>query len=891
MLPIPTLPLFALAKIQAPRQRAGLIVRPLLEQALARALDSYRLTLLVAPAGYGKTAALTRMIHNLDKSYAKIWISGDEDDQLQRFLACLTTALTPYALFWQVAPEALATLAEAEEGLRRVAVEIANALATATVAQGLIVLDDLHRVGDPKVFELLQMILDGLPGQWGVVVASRVDPPLPLARWRGKGELAEFRVEALRFSADEVRTLLGADGGAASPDHVQILLERTDGWATGLRLLLSAKAHAAGTAGGGSTQRHVFDYLASEVLDDMPADLRCFLLRCAVLPELSAARCAQVSQMPQAAHLLAEIERRNLFVTTLDVPELTLRLHDLFRAFLEDRLQREFPEELPSLLRRAAADEPDLSRAVGYLARAADWDEAARILASRGPALLPVGGGPVIEQLLALFPTNELAHRADLLFLQGLCCFPRFDFLGMIDAMQQAAAIYYRKGHPEIAALALVYAYIGMENAARLDEAARGLAVLRAQSLPDAVRAFVCFGSAWAAYAQARTDAVAPLMGEMLDALARANDPLAWERCYFLSLFSGLPSMKPLLQRFADSASTLLSEQPTLLRASVAFIRVWLAFSEGQLKEAAQWLARADADVRWLGRPSSLMTQSWLTHTLIDAVRGDAASSRAAADENQHHMTQHTLNYRQAHEYEILFTALRAAWLLGDQQRLRALGVALSRTSNPNEWAASPDNRRFSHALVALADDRLAEAQALLQPLAFDIERSCFYPAAQARVLLADTELRLGRLADAATTLRPWLTAALQGGDCGGALLAGLPCLRRLSRADWGDHLPTDAVALLHQLTDQLQAIQADFAAPASTAQPTGVPLPPGGPLTDRELEILAQLAQGHSNKHIARELAISPHTVKRHVANILTKLGVDTRGQAAHWFGQQRND
>jgi len=104
---------FALAKIQPPRPRAGWVERPTLERSLGRALTEYRLTLIVAPAGYGKTVALTRQIRQLPADCALAWVSADEDDQLQRFLACLSTALEPHDLPWRVAPEALATLARA----------------------------------------------------------------------------------------------------------------------------------------------------------------------------------------------------------------------------------------------------------------------------------------------------------------------------------------------------------------------------------------------------------------------------------------------------------------------------------------------------------------------------------------------------------------------------------------------------------------------------------------------------------------------------------------------------------------------------------------------------------------------------------------------------------
>ncbi|MBN8488527.1 MAG: AAA family ATPase [Burkholderiales bacterium] len=890
MSPVLPMPVIALAKIQAPRPRAGLIERPALEQALLQALGRHRLTLLVAPAGYGKTAALTRLVQALGPQWALAWISAD-DDQVQRFLACLTTALDPYDLPWRVAPEALATLAATDDGLRSAAAEIANALASAEIEQGLIVLDDAHRITDPQVFDLLQMVLDRLPAHWSLVIASRIEPPLSLARWRGLGELAEFRLNELRFTEPEARALLALEGPTPEPAQVSALVERTDGWAAGLRLVATARPRQGGNSLGALTQRHLFDYLASEVLEDMPRELRSFLLRSSILPELSATRCAHVCQLPRSAELLEEVERRGLFAAPLEAPELTLRLHDLFREFLEHCLLREHPDEVPRLLRRAADDEPDLSRAIGYLARAGDWDEAAHVLAMRGPALLPMGGGPVLERLLALFPQAAWERHADLYFLRGLCSFPRLDFDRMADAMQQAATGFRREDRTEATAMALALAYLAMSCTARLDDAARGLEALRAQPLSGEVRTAVGFSSAWVAYAQGRTELLAPLVAEMLSALERSGDPQHWERCFFLCLFAGMPGMRPLLERFAQGASRLISEQPTQLRAGVAHIRCWLAFSDGRIAEAVQWLAQADADVHWLGQPRILMTESWMTHTLIDAVRGDADASRCAAEANKCDIEQHSpLSNRLTHEYEELFTYARSCWMLGDGVRLRAVVTQLAHTGNPHEWAAAPDQRRFGRALVALFEDRLSEARELLQPLACEHDRYCFFPAAQARVLLAYAELRLGLEAEAAATIQPWLAQVLKGAERGGALLAGQHVLQRLAGAQWKGRLPVAQVALLQELADQVRV-----ASHCASAEPDGTPLdrtpntaPAAGLLTDREREVLEHLVRGDSNKLIARALDLSPHTVKRHVANILGKLGVDTRGQAVHWHSQQ---
>ncbi len=908
-LPVPSLA-FALAKIQPPRQRTSLVERPALEQALGAALQQQRLTLLVAPAGCGKTAALTRQIRLLPAGSALAWVSADADDQLQRFLACLSSALAPLQLPWRVAPDALGTLAQAPGGLRAVAHELVNALAAAPVPQGLIVVDDAHRIADPQVFALLQALIERLPERWSVAIASRVDPPLTLARWRAGAELAEFRQPDLRFNASEVDALVRSLGLDTATTPAQALLQQTEGWAAGLRLSLSAQAMLPGGAAtprhpgaaGTPAQRHLFDYLASEVLDDMPPELRWFLLRCSVLPELTASRCAHVARLPHTERLLDEVERRGLFVATLDADELTLRLHDLFRDFLESRLQRDFPAELPHLLRRAADHEGDLVRAVGYLARAGAWDGAVRLLAQRGPLLISQGGGAAVTQMLALFPPAQRASQADLHLLAGLAAFQDFRFLEVVQAMQLAAEGYEAAGRTTAALLAQAFACLGRQSTGELDASAARLAQLAAQPLDDAVRSFVCYGQAWAAFAQGRGDAVAAHLGGMLDALERLDDAQAWDRCFFISLLVGLPGARGPLQRFADGASRLCAGGPSQLRASVVHVRAWLALADGDLAGALARLAQADDDCRWLGHPRSLMTENWLAHTLLDALAGRRGASYAASEDNRRTMSGPGLDLnRQTHQYDLLSGQQRAAWVLGDDGLVRSLQQSLQRCANPLEWAGAGAARALGAAMVAMLDGDLVAARALLQPLADSAEHACFFLHSQARLMLADVCLRLGAPEAAAATLAPWCAAARGGAPVAGALLAGAALLQRLAAADWGGRLPAADQALLQRLAQALPAASgadgqpatpatASATTPATTPAPTasGSPVPPGlAVLTERERDVLARMAAGDSNKLIARAFDLSPHTVKRHVANILDKLGVQTRVQAAsHWRG-----
>ena len=255
-------------------------------------------------------------------------------------------------------------------------------------------------------------MLERLPPHWGLLIAARTDPPLALARRRARGELAEFRQDDLRFDDDEIIDLLrlrarlppDAPVDTTLAQQARALQARTQGWPAGISLALAhgsrpgAAPHAApDTVPVGSLlERHVFDYLTAEVLDKLEPELREFLLRCSVLPEMSVARCAAVSgRAPaQAARLLDEIDRRGLFVSMRGAEpggadaggETVWCLHDLFRDCLVQLLRGEQPDEWPRLQRLAADSEPDLVRRVGHLARAADWVAAEAVLYAKARA-------------------------------------------------------------------------------------------------------------------------------------------------------------------------------------------------------------------------------------------------------------------------------------------------------------------------------------------------------------------------------------------------------------------------------------------------------------------------------------------------------------------------
>lgn len=230
--------------------------------------------------------------------------------------------------------------------------------------------------------------------------------------------------------------------GEHDPEQASRLHELTQGWVAGLCLSIEASQRSAAPAPGGirHSRRHLFEYLASEVLEQLPGELQAFLLRCSVLPELTVPRCEQITGTARAAELLEDIGRRRLFSSVLDSSELTLRLHNLFRDFLEQRLRVLYPQEVPALLRRAAQGEADpLRRTLMYL-RAGAWDEAQQCLADATADMLASDEGTQVIRMIEQFPADIQARSPVLAYVRGLCAWPQYQYALVRSNMELAVA-------------------------------------------------------------------------------------------------------------------------------------------------------------------------------------------------------------------------------------------------------------------------------------------------------------------------------------------------------------------------------------------------------------------------------------------------------------------
>lgn len=390
-------------KLFTPTPRRQLVARPRLVEQLDSSLDaSHRLTVVSAPAGFGKTTLLSDWLTRRDPSQTPTrvaWFSLDDgDNDLPRFLTHVVAALQGVGLEVDVGVLESMDAASTSAALTALVNDVARAGEDAPETQWILVLDDYHAIVAPAVHEAVTFLLDYLPAQLHLVVATRSDPPLPLARLRSRGQLTEVRAADLRFTGTEARDFLNRVMGLdLSSADVGALEERTEGWIAGLQLAalslrgISGRGEVAGfiEAFTGSN-RFVIDYLADEVLARQPDEVRDFLLRTAVLERLTGALCDALTGGTDGTRMLEDLERGNLFLVPLDTQRSWYRYHHLFADVLRARLLAEQADRVPDLHHRASAwyaSHGLVPDAVGHALAAEDFDGAARLMEEALPEM------------------------------------------------------------------------------------------------------------------------------------------------------------------------------------------------------------------------------------------------------------------------------------------------------------------------------------------------------------------------------------------------------------------------------------------------------------------------------------------------------------------------
>jgi LuxR family transcriptional regulator, maltose regulon positive regulatory protein len=409
-------------KLVPPTPRAGLIARDRLQASLQAGLDA-KLCLLDAPAGSGKTSLLAQWRATAGTGRVA-WVSLDESDN------------DPTRL-WTYVVEALRRVepgvgAAALQALHRTSVDHERLVLPSLLndlngigSPLVLVLDDYHLVTDAACHQTVTFFLDHLPASVHLLMATRVDPPLPLARMRAKGELAELRVAEFQFTGEEAAALLnGVMGLQLATEDVERLAERTEGWAAGLYLAgLSLRGRAdpsAFVAAFHGDHRHVADYLAADVLARQPESIRTFLLRSSILRRLSGPLCDEVLETQGSAALLEELERSNLFLVPLDHRREWYRYHHLFGELLHLELGSREAALVPVLHRRAAAWHRrcgDVEEAIDHATAAGELTDAGALIASHWLAYWRRGRRATVSRWVDGLPEEAIAADPPVAFV------------------------------------------------------------------------------------------------------------------------------------------------------------------------------------------------------------------------------------------------------------------------------------------------------------------------------------------------------------------------------------------------------------------------------------------------------------------------------------------
>jgi LuxR family maltose regulon positive regulatory protein len=909
------IPLLA-TKLHIPPLRPDFVPRRRLLDRLETGLHR-KLTLISAPAGYGKTTLLSEWHASLQgRALSLAWVLLDEqDNDPVRFWSYVLAALervrpgttqSAKALLHGLSRPGAAAGRDRGGSMQGVLTALVNDLVSAQEEDApdrslVLALDDFHTIHAPAIHDSLAFFLEYLPPAAHVVLLTRADPPLPLARLRARDQLLELRVADLRFTADEVELFFNRAMALDLPnDAVSALNARTEGWAVGLQLAalslqgLDRRQAQRFIGAFEGTNRHVLSYLTEEVLQRQSPEEQAFLLQTSVLPYLTAPLCDAVMGQPGSQAMLERLAGDNLFTTPLDNEGQWYRYHPLFAETLRTRLRQSSPDLVPALHRRASEwheGQGALSDAVRHALAAGDPERAAHLVEAGYKRLAMRGELVTLHRWLDALPADlvQARPRLCLAYALALAYSDRRELLerhlqqaeAALAAAAETASADAVRG--EIAAFRAVFASVNWAGTCSLDLSRQALELLPAARSDEDLWLRVLTLQAQGNCHRFQGE-VRQAEKDYAEALAAAQ---ALDSPFLVQAVSNRIGQNQFLQgRLRQAARTfeMAFHQAEhrggeLVRFS-AELHAHLAriYTEWDDLEQAQQHAQQSIDLSRQAENHLALLEGYLALAGVQAARGEADAASLALDEAQQLAIGSGVPYLEAE------VAAQRAWLSLNLNSSDAPDTGIwqwAETWVAQRTQAANDElplilREFQDLILArfwLGQGRPNEALGLLaeiQPAAEAAGRMGTLLqalvlralASQAQVDGAQARDILGRalaLAQPEGYVRTFLDA--------GASLRFLILDCRLAIA--GSHQASKA---LLAYVDRLLATFPQADALRSTVQDL---------LTPRELEIVALMAEGASNQQIAEQLVVTVGTVKGHVNHILGKLGVHNRTAA----------
>lgn len=852
----------AATKLTPPARRRDALQRARLIEAIDRSLNHSRVTLVSAPAGAGKTTLLSELTSAFPQNRFCWLLLDAEDNDPSRFTAALISSL-------QAARILPSDQEPAPNEPRALVTYVINRIAERPDEPVTLVLDDLHVIQERTVHETLDYLLDHAPANLHVILATRHDPPMSLARRRARGELGELRLDDLSFTEQETGALATKCLGLTlSDEEIHQLHARTEGWAAGLRLLATSLSQspanrAAMLQSSMQGSRRIFDFLAEEVLDRQPEDLRRFLLETSILARLRPDVCDALTGRTDSRRVLEDLYRRNLYVVAADAHETAFRYHDLFADFLRERLRRERPEDWSSLHVRAAHAEAVPHDRLRHLLTGKAWEEAATEIERVGPEYAARGFVVTLKRWIDELPPDVRDNHPRLLYLLGQAVWTISEFAEAYPYIEKALAGFRRTGDyagQGEAIVALANSALMMNE---LDKCRGLLKEALSYDIPDSSRAQLHTAAAWEAiYSQNWTDAIVhvdQVYAHVENGLGRAN-PLA----IMMILFSeGIPGYLDRLDRLCQRLREQLTDPPDFSHAVYYLFNSAVLIHRGDFKASEKEARLAESLGRSSGQISMILAALCTNFALASAVRGDWEEMHRvmlpAGDETVH--GQIARNWK-LHSLQL---QARAYWHAGDVEGLKKVyDVAMA--PNPFEAPSAASYRMLIRGMMRMAERSYAQAEQAFRDAMHEEDRSKVTRAiASGRVMLAYALLTRGRTDEAMEVFGPFLNECEEY-NVAGYLMFHNPVTPPLMRQAYERGIQRPFI----------ERVLEAMGAPLNAMEATG-----SEALSDREMDVLRVMAEGLGNKEIGARLFVSEATVKTHVQRILRKLDASTRTQA----------
>ncbi|WP_321909555.1 LuxR C-terminal-related transcriptional regulator [Paraburkholderia sp. J11-2] len=894
-------PLLLTTKVIAPRLPAGLIDRPRLK-ALSAQVEIRRITVIKAPAGFGKTSLALTWVDALRANGAQVaWLSLDaDDDEPARYFHHLAHALQ----------RACRTVGTSAIGLTAESSFVpANSL-VATLINELaevddelhVFIDDYHLIHSAAIHEAMSLFIANVPSNVHVVICTRTDPPLPLAKLRAGNNLCEIDAAALRFNFDETRRFVEHEcPGKLGFGDLKSLYATTEGWAAALRISASALARQdrpqgwqsnmqAGIPPGtkpGGVSKPVSDYL-EDLLQHLPPQTQAFMLRTAILERLSAPLCEAVTGVASSQAMLDDIVARQLLLEPIDLEGRWFRYHRLMADYLQRRLADTHPGEVTELHRRAwhwHAAQQHWTDAIKHAIAAGATDEAIAMMERCAKALLKSGDLLTLVGWQRQFPADLMRAQTAVTVATawGMALAMRFgEVNAMLDSIERGDGQTESADTIQWDCLAIRSALAALQ-----DDPHRALELARQYLGRPSTDAWttnaVSNVARFSYWKTGNLDALyaTPWIPDSLEEDQRS----VFSSVYRLCLLGHVELQQlhvSIAERRFNEAMQLAERYAGPHSVSAALCAPMIAqirYEQGRLDEAEALLLELMPVIdRAVLLDSVLIAYRLLVR--IAVAREDYAGAHVLIDQAQ--------ILGQARGWNRLLAAAlveRTRLYLAENRVPEAAACVadLRELAAPREPTATPvspeieNYRDLAAACLALQRHLVPEAiESLRMALARCERMQGNYLALRLRTLLAVAWLSAGEPSRALETFREVADIAAPTGIYRSILDQGAavgPLLRMAHERMRSAARTPEVTAWLDRLIEGWRAMYEPQSKPRREGERE--------PLSSRERNIVELIAQGQSNKEIARTLGITPETVKSHLKNIFAKLAVDKRAQA----------